>query len=68
MVICGLNRALSADGGTPKLNLKLLVFCNVSYFVTNVVLSCLLSGNVMCGLYVSCNSSRFFAVLLSPDF
>jgi hypothetical protein len=67
VVICGLNRALSADGGSPKLNLKLLAVCNVSYSVTNVVLFRLLSGNVMYVMYVSRNTSSLFVLLLFPD-
>lgn len=58
-------RTLSADGGSPELNLKSLLFCNVSFSVTNILLSRLLSGNVtICVMYVTLNTS---GVGLCPD-
>jgi len=56
-------RTLSADGGSPELNLKSLLFCNVSYSVTNILLSRLLSGNVtICVMYVTLNTYGVFAM------
>lgn len=53
-------RTLSADGRSPELNLKSLLFCNVSYSVTNILLSRLLSGNVtICVMYVTLTSGVF---------
>lgn len=49
-------RILSADGGSPELNLKSLLFRNVSYSVTNVLLYRLLFRNVM---YVTRNTYVF---------
>lgn len=52
-------RTLSADGGSPELNLKSLLFYDVSYSVTDILLSLLLYGNVtICVMYVTLHFRR----------